>query len=86
MAHLVQSGTKTTNHSTQDGGTEGEGRIFVVSKVDKIPRDVSPIGDDRFPVNKLRLFIYRILEAKRAFIQVRVKGNLLLIARSVDRC
>ena len=82
-SHLVQSGTKTTDESTQDGRTEGEGRIFVVSKVDKIPRDVSPIRNDRFPVNMLQLFIYCILEARKRFIQVTVKRSLLLIVRNV---
>jgi hypothetical protein len=68
VTHLVQGGTETANDRAQDDRTESEGRILVISKIDKIPGDVSSTINDWFPFNILRLFIC-ILEVGR-FIQI----------------
>ncbi len=79
-AYLVQCGTKAANHGAQDEGAEGEGRVLVVSNVDKVLRNVSPAGDDGLPVDVEGFFVLVIVTIGRL---VRVKDRLL-IYRSSD--
>ena len=73
LAYLEQARTQTTDHSAQEGRTEGEGRVSIVPEIDKKLGDVSPSSDNWFPFDILRFFIC-VLKARRF-----IKGRSLLL-------